>query len=186
MSNEQSPNEDHIGRVSESGELVGPNTSQQVQEEEETSVNDLPGEGLNKSETDAASSDNITTEEELSHSLGRQQREEEVVAEEDKQDHQGPQTTDLDTVKQQQITSTMSPEQVLLLQLLRRAKRQQELVIEVQKNLKPLATIQKRIDKMAEQVNSCNPHLGILKGRLYECNARSNLWSEHKKSNSKS
>src|SRR3712207_3246427 len=47
---------------------------------------------------------------------------------------------------------TMSPEQVLLLQVLRRAKRQQDLVIKVQKNLKSLANIQKGIEKTTEQV----------------------------------
>ena len=47
---------------------------------------------------------------------------------------------------------TMSPEQVLLLQVLRRAKRQQDLVIEVQKNLKSLTNIQKGIEKTTEQV----------------------------------
>jgi predicted nucleic acid-binding Zn-ribbon protein len=46
----------------------------------------------------------------------------------------------------------MSPEQVLLLQVLRRAKRQQDLIIEVQKNLKSLTNIQKGIEKTTEQV----------------------------------
>ena len=46
----------------------------------------------------------------------------------------------------------MSPEQVLLLQVLRRAKRQHDLTIEVQKNLKSLMNIQKGIQKTAEQV----------------------------------
>jgi predicted nucleic acid-binding Zn-ribbon protein len=40
----------------------------------------------------------------------------------------------------------------LLLQVLRRAKRQQELIIEVQKNLKSLTNIQKSIEKTKEQV----------------------------------
>jgi hypothetical protein len=47
---------------------------------------------------------------------------------------------------------TMSPEQVLLLQVLRRAKRQQDLVIEVQKDLKSLTNIQKGLWKTTEQV----------------------------------
>jgi predicted nucleic acid-binding Zn-ribbon protein len=46
----------------------------------------------------------------------------------------------------------MSPEQVLLLQVLRRAKRQQDLIIEVQKNLKSLTTVQKGIEKTTEQI----------------------------------
>jgi predicted nucleic acid-binding Zn-ribbon protein len=40
----------------------------------------------------------------------------------------------------------------LLLQVLRRAKRQQDLIIEVQKNLKSLTNIQKGIEKTTEQV----------------------------------
>jgi hypothetical protein len=38
------------------------------------------------------------------------------------------------------------------LQVLRRAKRQQELIIEIQKNLKSLTNIQKGIEKTIEQV----------------------------------
>ena len=54
--------------------------------------------------------------------------------------------------QQQQLVPTMSPEQVLLLQVLRRAKRQQDLIIEIQKNLKSLTNIQKGIEKTTEQM----------------------------------
>jgi predicted nucleic acid-binding Zn-ribbon protein len=55
----------------------------------------------------------------------------------------------------------MSPEQVLLLQVLRRAKPQQDLVIKVQKNLESLTNIQKNIEKIIEQVK----HLqSVIKG----------------------
>lgn len=46
----------------------------------------------------------------------------------------------------------MSQEQVLLLQLLRRAKRQQDLIMEVQKGLKALAGIERSVDKTIDQV----------------------------------
>ncbi len=47
---------------------------------------------------------------------------------------------------------TMSPEHTLLLQVLRRAKRQQDLIIEVQKSLKALAVVEKSIGKTTEQI----------------------------------
>jgi len=47
----------------------------------------------------------------------------------------------------------MSPEHALLLQVLRRAKRQQDLIIQVQKSLKLLANIEKSTDKTALQIN---------------------------------
>ncbi len=155
MSNERSPNEDRIERTSDSEELVDPNTARQVQGEG-LSIGALPENVQNETANDLAPLDNKTNEEELStssSSLSTQQEREEVIAEEeDNQEGQKQQITDLDTAKQQQIAPTMSPEQVLLLQLLRRAKRQQELVIEVQKNLKSLTTIQKSIEKTTEQV----------------------------------
>lgn len=155
MSNERSPNEDHIERTSNSEELADPNTAREVQEEG-PSMGTFPENVQDETANDLAPSDNKTNEEELSSypSASTQQGREEVVAEEGKQNDQEQQITDLDTSKQQQqqIASTMSPEQVLLLQLLRRAKRQQELVIEVQKNLKSLTTIQKEIEKIGQQV----------------------------------
>ncbi len=154
MSNERSPNEDHIERTSDSEELAYPNTAREVQEEG-PSIGTFPENVQDETANDLAPSDNKTNEEELSSSSSPsiQQGREEVVAEEGKQNDQEQQITDLDTSKQQQqIASTMSPEQVLLLQLLRRAKRHQELVIEVQKNLKSLTTIQKEIEKIGQQV----------------------------------
>ncbi|HEX7032567.1 MAG TPA: hypothetical protein VF172_06165 [Nitrososphaera sp.] len=47
---------------------------------------------------------------------------------------------------------TMSPEHTLLLQLLRRAKRQQDLITQVQKSLKMMAGIEKSIGKATDQV----------------------------------
>lgn len=155
MSNERSPNEDHIERTSDSEELADPNTAREVQEEG-SSIGTFSENMQDETANDLAPSDYKTNEEELSssYSPSTQQGREEVVAEEGKQNDQEQQSTDLDTSKQQQqqIVSTMSPEQVLLLQLLRRAKRQQELVIEVQKNLKSLTTIQKEIERIAQQV----------------------------------
>lgn len=154
MSNERSPNEDHIERTSNSEELADPNTAREVQEEG-PSMGAFPENVQDETANDLAPPDNKRNEVELSSysSPSTQQGREEVVAEEGKQNDQEQQVTDLDTSKQQQqIASTMSPEQVLLLQLLRRAKRQQELVIEVQKNLKSLTTIQKGIEKTSEQV----------------------------------
>ncbi len=49
-------------------------------------------------------------------------------------------------------TTTMSPEHTLLLQVLRRAKRQQDLITQIQKSLKTLASIEKSIGKATEQV----------------------------------
>ena len=46
---------------------------------------------------------------------------------------------------------TLYSKQILLLQALRRAKRQQDLVIEVQKYLKSLTSIQKGLEKTIEQ-----------------------------------
>ncbi len=167
MSNEWSPNDDHMERVSEPEDLADSNTTQQIHEENGASISDLPRDGQNDTAADVGFADNKTSEEELSSSQDTQQREEGGIAEEDKQrDDSTRQVTDwvderkpnlhlsgeIDTTNQQQTTSTMSPEQVLLLQLLRRAKRQQELVIEVQKSLKPLTIIQKSIEKIGEQV----------------------------------
>jgi hypothetical protein len=161
MSNERSPNENHIERVSDSEELVDPNTAQQVQEEGQPSISTSQGSGQEEPVEDLARLDNRADEEELlSSSLSPriQQEREEGVAEASKQVDQEQQVTDLDEAKrqqeqqEQQIAPTMSPEQVLLLQLLRRAKRQQELVIEVQKNLKSLITIQKGMEKTTDQV----------------------------------
>jgi len=159
MSNDRSPNEDHIERTTDSEELAYPNTSREEQEEG-SSVGTFPENVQDETANDLASSDNKINEEELpsSSSPSTQQGREEVVAEEGRgNDQEQQQTTDLDTSKQQQqlqqqIVSTMSPEQVLLLQLLRRAKRQQELVVEVQKNLKSLTTIQKETEKIGQQV----------------------------------
>src|SRR5579884_4017369 len=47
---------------------------------------------------------------------------------------------------------TMSQEQVLLLQLLRRAKRQQDLIIEIQKMLKALDGMEKSVHKTIDQI----------------------------------
>ena len=70
------------------------------------------------------------------------------------------QISEQDSGKQeQQVMRTMSPEQVLLLQVLGRAKRQHDLTIEVQKNLKSLMNIQKGIQKTAEQVKQLHSTL---------------------------
>jgi hypothetical protein len=54
--------------------------------------------------------------------------------------------------EQSATPSTMSKEEVLLLQVLRRAKRQQELIAEVQRSLRALTSIDKGIEKTAAQV----------------------------------
>jgi hypothetical protein len=149
MSNERSPNEDHIKRVSDSEELVDLNTAKQPQEEG-TSISTLPENEQEKGTKDLAPLDSKTDEDGLSTSHIK----EEVISEGGTRDDQEQQIIGLDAAQQQQqqIAPTMSPEQVLLLQVLRRAKRQQELVIEVQKSLKSLTTIQKGIEKTTEQV----------------------------------
>ena len=55
-------------------------------------------------------------------------------------------------VAQQEQQPTMSPEQTLLLQVLRRAKRQQDLIVQVQKNLKVLSNIEKSMGKTVDQI----------------------------------
>ncbi|HEX2107138.1 MAG TPA: hypothetical protein VHF28_05345 [Nitrososphaera sp.] len=160
MSNERSPNDEELERVSESGDLADPNTTQQIHEENGASISDLPRDGQKDIAAEVAFADSKTSEEELSSSPDMQQREEGGIAEEDNQhDDSRRQVTELDTAKQRQTTSTMSPEQILLLQLLRRAKRQQELVIEVQKSLKPLTIIQKSIEKIGEQVRQLQSNI---------------------------
>jgi len=154
MSNERSPNENHIETVSDSEELVDANTATQVQEEGRRSISTSQGSGQEEPAEDLARLDIKADEEELLSSSPRiQQEREEDITEATRQEDKEQPITDLNEAKQQQqIAPTMSPEQVLLLQLLRRAKRQQELVIEVQKNLKSLNTIQKGMGKTTEQV----------------------------------
>jgi hypothetical protein len=90
--------------------------------------------------------------EEISSSSSIDQETEEAVADESKQADQEQIMEPDAAAQQQQQVPTMSPEQVLLLQVLRRAKRQQDLIIEVQKNLKSLTNIQKDIERTKEQV----------------------------------
>jgi hypothetical protein len=59
---------------------------------------------------------------------------------------------DVQQPDQSAIPSRMSKEEVLLLQVLRRAKRQQELIAEVQRSLRALTSIDKGIEKTAAQV----------------------------------
>jgi hypothetical protein len=65
-------------------------------------------------------------------------------------------TTDEQGEGQQQdqsaTPSTMTKEEILLLQVLRRAKRQQELITEVQRSLRTLTNIDKSIEKTTAQV----------------------------------
>jgi hypothetical protein len=148
MSNERSPNEDHIERVSDSEELVDLNTAKQPQEEG-PSISTLPENEQEEGAKDLAPLDSKTDEDGLSTSRIK----EEVISEGGTRDDQEQQIIGLDAAQQQQqIAPTMSPEQVLLLQVLRRAKRQQELVADVQKSLKSLTTIQKGIEKTTELV----------------------------------
>lgn len=46
----------------------------------------------------------------------------------------------------------MSPEHMLLLQVLRRAKRQQDLIMQVQKSLKTLSNVEKQVARTTDQV----------------------------------
>jgi hypothetical protein len=71
----------------------------------------------------------------------------------------------------------MSTEQTLLLQVLRRARCQQDLIVQVQKSLKVLANIEKNMGKTTKQVKQLQQPLKILKNRFYtntapNCNGR--------------
>jgi hypothetical protein len=140
MSNQRLPNED-TQRVTDTEESVDLHSDPGLQEEEgeENAENALASNSEPNEEKPSSSSSNTD--------------EEEAVLEESKLGDEGQQVTKQDTAtKQEQVMPTMSPEQVLLLQVLRRAKRQQDLIIEVQKNLKSLTNIQKGIEKTTDQV----------------------------------
>ena len=148
MSNQRLPNEEDIQRVSNIEERLDYDSVQGLREGVRSTNTLSASEKEENAEYVAASSDEAN--EDISSSSSTDQETEEAVADESKQADQ-EQILEPDTAQQQQVP-TMSPEQVLLLQVLRRAKRQQELIIEVQKNLKSLTSIQKDIERTKEQV----------------------------------
>jgi hypothetical protein len=148
MSNQRLHNEEDIQRVSNVGETLDYDSVQRLREGVR-STNILSASEREENVEDVGASSNEANEE-ISSSSSTDQEAEEAVVDDSKQADQ-EQIMEPDTAPQQQVP-TMSPEQVLLLQVLRRAKRQQDLIIEVQKNLKSLANIQKDIERTKEQV----------------------------------
>jgi hypothetical protein len=148
MSNQRLHNEEDIQIVSNVGEILDYDSVQRLREGVR-STNILSASEREENVEDVGASSNEANEE-ISSSSSTDQAAEEAVADYSKQADQ-EQIMEPDTAPQQQVP-TMSPEQVLLLQVLRRAKRQQDLIIEVQKNLKSLANIQKDIERTKEQV----------------------------------
>lgn len=154
MSNERLPNEKEIQRVSSVEESPNHHDVLGQQRDENSTTSTLPPnvEGENAKHVVPLSNE-ANEEKSVSYHPNTDQVKEEQVADEGKGAIEEQRVTEQDAAKQeQQIAPTMSPEQVLLLQLLRRAKRQQDLVIEVQKNLKSLINIQKGIEKTADQL----------------------------------
>jgi hypothetical protein len=149
MSNQRLPNEEDIQRVSNVEEPVDYDSVERLLEEGARSTNILSASEKEENAEDVGAPSEEANEE-ISSSSSTDQEKEEAVADDSKRAEQ-EQIMEPDTAPQQQVP-TMSPEQVLLLQVLRRAKRQQDLIIEVQKNLKSLANIQKDIERTKEQV----------------------------------
>jgi hypothetical protein len=148
MSNQRLPNEEVTQRVSVEEKLDY--DSVQGLREGVRSTNILYASEKEENAEYVAASSNEANEEISSSSTD--QETEEAVADESKQADQEQIMEPDAAAQQQQQVPTMSPEQVLLLQVLRRAKRQQDLIIEVQKNLKSLTNIQKDIERTKEQV----------------------------------
>ena len=148
MSNQRLPNEEDIQRVGNVEETPDYDSVQQLRQGVRR-TNILSASEREENVEDVGAS-NDEANEEISSSSSTDQEAEEAVADDSKQADQ-EQIMGPDTAPQQQVP-TMSPEQVLLLQVLRRAKRQQDLIIEVQKNLKSLTNIQKDIERTKEQV----------------------------------
>ena len=147
MSNQRLPNEEGIQRAGNVEETLDYDSVQRLRQGVQ-STNILSASEREENVEDVGASSNEANEE-ISSSSSTDQEAEEAVADDSKQADQ-EQIMEPDTAPQQQVP-TMSPEQVLLLQVLRRAKRQQDLIIEVQKNLKSLANIQKDIERTKEQ-----------------------------------
>jgi hypothetical protein len=154
MSSERLPNEEDIQRVSSVEESHNHYDVQEQQGEGHSTTSTFPPNMEENNAENVVPSSNDTNEEKsiLSNSNSDQVKEADIT-DQDKGAKEEQQIIEQDTVKQEQkLAPTMSPEHVLLLQLLRRAKRQQDLVIEVQKNLKSLINIQKGIEKTTEQL----------------------------------
>jgi hypothetical protein len=158
MSNQRLPHEEEIQRVRDVQESLDQDSIQRLWEDV-PATNTLPANEHGKSAEDVVASSNEATEEKSSSSSSATDQErEEPVADEEKRAEKEQQITELDAAKkqqqqqEQQLVPTMSPEHVLLLQVLRRAKRQQDLIIEVQKNLRLLTNIQKDIERTKEQM----------------------------------
>jgi hypothetical protein len=160
MSNQRLPHEEEIQRVRDVQDSLDQDSIQRLWEDVPT-TNTLPANEHGKSAEDVVASSNEATEEKSSSSSSATDQEpEEPVADEEKRAEKEQQITELDAAKkqqqqqqqEQQLVPTMSPEHVLLLQVLRRAKRQQDLIIEVQKNLRLLTNIQKDIERTKEQM----------------------------------
>jgi chromosome segregation ATPase len=155
MSNQRLPNEEEIQKVGDLQESHDQGNIQELRKDLLT-TSTRPTETQEKTaEYKVTSSSEVNEEKSSPPSYATEQGSDESVAHEDKLADNNQQITELDVAKkqeQQQLVPTMSHEQVLLLQVLRRAKRQQELIIEVQRNLKLLTYIQKEMEKTREQV----------------------------------
>lgn len=155
MSNQRLPNEAEIQKVEDLQESHDQGNFQELQEDLLTTSTTLTDEQEKTAEYKVTSSSEVNEEKSSPSSYATEQERDESVAHEDKPADNDQQITEIDVTKkqeEQQSVPSMSPEQVLLLQVLRRAKRQQELIIEVQRNLKLLTYIQKEIEKIREQV----------------------------------
>ncbi len=155
MSNQHVPNEQVTPRV---GDLQESHDQDGIQElrEDVLTTNIAPTDEQEKTaEYKGTSPSEANEEKSSSPAYATEQETDEAVAHEHIPTENDQQITELDVAKKQeqyQPVPTMSPEHVLILQVLRRAKRQQDLIIEVQKNLKLLTYIHKEIEKTREQV----------------------------------
>lgn len=155
MSNERVPNEEEIHRVEDIQESHAQGSFQKLRENVLITSTTPADEQKKTEEYEVTSSSEAEEEKSSLPSYTTEQEKDESVAHEDKLADNNQQITELDVAKkqeQQQLIPTMSPEHVLLLQVLRRAKRQQDLIIEVQRNLKLLTYIQKENEKTREQI----------------------------------
>ena len=156
MSNQLLPNEEEIVRVGDLQESHDQGGIQKLREDPLETSTTLTREQEKTTEYKVTSSSEANETESATPTHKTEQETKDSVADEEKPHDNDKQITEqLDVSEkqeQQQSVPTMSPEQVLLLQVLRRAKRQQDLIIEVQRNLKLLTYIQKEIEKTREQV----------------------------------
>jgi hypothetical protein len=156
MLNHPLPNEEEIKSVGNLQESHDQSGFQKLREDPVGTSTTLTIEQEKTTEYMLSSSSEANDTESAAPTHATEQETKESVADEEKPPDYDKQIAEQLLVsekqEQQQSVPTMSPEQVLLLQVLRRAKRQQDLIIEVQRNLKLLTYVQKEIEKTREQV----------------------------------